>query len=439
MGYGIMPLLRASCNGNALAFQAIDTGSIPVARLLGPIAQRLEQPAHNRSVPGSNPGRPIRGTKLRPVTNGPFAISANQQGVKMLERLDALEARFDNLAEMMADPEIVQDYTKVAKYAKERSDLAETVETYRRYRATVEELAETEEMLDEVKDAELLEMTRAEIKQLSATEVTLRERLRQLLIPKDPRDEKNVIVEIRAGAGGDEAGLFAAELFRMYARFVERQSGWRMQIIGENRTGIGGFKEVVFRVEGKRAFSQLKYESGVHRVQRVPTTESSGRIHTSTVTVAVLPEVAAVEININPNDLEIGTYGASGPGGQHMQKNDTAVRIVYKPTGLVVTCESERSLTQNKLQAMTVLRARLYEIERREQEEAIGSARRAQVGTGERSEKIRTYNYPQNRVTDHRIGKSIYDLPSIMEGEIGEFIEALTADEQRHKLEALGK
>lgn len=357
----------------------------------------------------------------------------------MLERLDALEARFDELTRLMSDPEIVQDYTKVAEYAKERSDLAETVETYRHYRAVVEELADTEKLLDEVEDAELLEMVHAEIKQLSATEVTLRERLKQLLIPKDPRDEKNVIVEIRAGAGGDEAGLFAAELFRMYARYVEHQSGWRMQLIGENRTGIGGFKEVVFRVEGKRAFSQLKYESGVHRVQRVPTTESSGRIHTSTVTVAVLPEVKAVEININPHDLEIGTYGASGPGGQHMQKNDTAVRIVYKPTGMVVTCESERSLTQNKLQAMTVLRARLYESKRREQEEAIGSARRAQVGTGERSEKIRTYNYPQNRVTDHRIGKSIYDLPSIMEGEIGEFIEELVADAQRHKLEALGE
>ncbi len=434
-----MPWLRASCNGNALAFQAIDTGSIPVARLSGPIAQRLEQPAHNRSVPGSNPGRPIRETKLRPVSYGPFAISANQQGVEMLERLDALEARFDNLAELLADPEIVQDYTKVVKYAKERSDLAETVETYRRYRAVGEELAETEKLLDEVEDAELLEMARAEIKQLSATKVTLRERLKQLLVPKDPRDEKNVIIEIRAGAGGDEAGLFAAELFRMYARYVERQGGWRLQIISENRTGIGGFKEVIFRVEGKRAFSQLKYESGVHRVQRVPTTESSGRIHTSTVTVAVLPEVEAVEININPNDLEIGTYGASGPGGQHMQKNDTAVRIIYKPTRMVVTCESERSLTQNKLQAMTVLRARLYEIERREQEEAIGSARRAQVGTGERSEKIRTYNYPQNRVTDHRIGKSIYDLPSIMEGEIREFIEALTADEQWRKLAALGE
>ena len=357
----------------------------------------------------------------------------------MLERLDALEARFDELTAMLADTEIAQDYSKVAKYAKERSDLEPTIKTYRRYKNTVAELAETEEMLDEVEDAELLEMTRAEIEKLSATKDALTARLKQLLIPKDPRDEKNVIVEIRAGAGGDEAGLFAAELFRMYARYVEHQNGWRIQIINENRTGIGGYKEVIFQVKGKRAFSHLKYESGVHRVQRVPETESSGRIHTSTVTVAVLPEADDVEIEINPNDLEIGTYGASGPGGQHMQKNDTAVRIVYKPTEMVVTSENERSLTQNKLQAMAVLRARLYEIERRKQEEAIGSARRAQVGTGERSEKIRTYNFPQNRVTDHRIGKSVYDLPSVMEGEIGEFIEELAADEQRQKLEELGE
>ncbi|MEA3310195.1 MAG: peptide chain release factor 1, partial [Chloroflexota bacterium] len=341
----------------------------------------------------------------------------------MLERLDALEARFDELTRLMSDPEIARDYVKVTQYAKERASFEKTVETYRRYKGTVEELVATEEMLAEVEDAEMLELTHAEIKQLTATKQTLTERLKQLLIPKDPRDEKNVIVEIRAGAGGDEAGLFAAELFRMYARYVEHQGGWQLRIINENRTGIGGLKEIIFQVKGKRAFSHLKYESGVHRVQRVPTTESSGRIHTSTVTVAVLPEVDTVEININPNDLDISTYGSSGPGGQHMQKNDTAVRIVYKPTEMVVTCESERSLTQNKLQALAVLRARLYELERRRQEEEIGSARRAQVGTGERSEKIRTYNFPQNRVTDHRIGKSIYDLPSVMEGEIGKFIE----------------
>jgi peptide chain release factor 1 len=258
-----------------------------------------------------------------------------------------------------------------------------------------------------------------------------------MLIPKDERDEKNVIMEIRAGAGGDEAGLFAAELFRLYTRYAERQGGWKTKIISENRTGIGGYKEVSFSVEGQGAFSHLKYESGVHRVQRVPVTESSGRIHTSTVTVAVLPEVDDVEIDIDPKDLEITTYGASGPGGQHMQKNDTAVRITHVPTDTVVTCESERSLTQNKLRAMDVLRARLYEEERRRQVNEIEAARRSQVGSGERSEKIRTYNFPQNRVTDHRIGMSSHNLPVVMEGEIDEFIEALTLDEQAQRLEHL--
>jgi peptide chain release factor 1 len=265
----------------------------------------------------------------------------------------------------------------------------------------------------------------------------LGETLQQLLLPKDPRDKKNVIVEIRAGAGGDEAGLFAADLFRMYTRYAEQQ-GWRTEIISENHTGIGGFKEVIFEVRGQGAFSRLKYESGVHRVQRIPVTESSGRIHTSTATVAVLPEADEVEVKVDPNDLEITTYGASGPGGQHMQKNDTAVRIVHEPSGMVVTCESERSLTQNKLRAMAVLRARLYEIERRKQEEAIDSARRSQVGSGERSEKIRTYNYPQNRVTDHRIGMTTHNLPTVMDGAIDDFIDALTADEQTRRLAEIG-
>jgi peptide chain release factor 1 len=245
-------------------------------------------------------------------------------------------------------------------------------------------------------------------------------------------------VEIRAGAGGDEAGLFAAELFRLYSRYAESQPKWKTELISENRTGVGGYKEVTFSIEGKGAYSRLKYESGVHRVQRVPVTESSGRIHTSTVTVAVLPEVEEVEVNINPNDLELTTYGSSGPGGQHMQKNDTAVRILHKPTGMVVTCESERSLTQNKLRAMRVLRARLYEAEREKQISEIDEARRSQVGSGERSEKIRTYNYQQNRVTDHRIGLTSYNLPAVMEGDIDEFIEALTLDEQTRRLSEVG-
>ncbi len=355
----------------------------------------------------------------------------------MRERLDAIEARFKELTRLMADPEVASDYSQVAEYAKERSDLEETVTTYRRYKDVVEELEETRMLLDETADEELLALAEEEIERLEREEGQLEETLKRLLVPKDPRDKKNVIVEIRAGAGGDEAGLFAADLFRMYTRYAERQGGWRMRIISENRTGIGGFKEVIFEVEGDSAFSRLKYESGVHRVQRVPETESSGRIHTSTTTVAVLPEPDEVEVDVDPNDLEITTYGASGPGGQHMQKNDTAIRIVYKPTDMVVTCESERSLTQNKERALSVLRARLYEIEQRKQQEAIDSARRSQVGSGGRSEKIRTYNYPQNRVTDHRIGMSSYNLPAVMDGELEEFITALSEDEQRRRLEAL--
>lgn len=356
---------------------------------------------------------------------------------KMLTRLSAVEDRFIELTRLMAEPEVAQDYEQIAAYAKERADLENTVKSYRRYRQILDELEMTYEMLAEEENAELKEMAEEEITRLEGLKEQLEEYLQKLLISKDPRDEKNVIVEIRAGAGGEEAGLFAAELFRLYSRYAERQGGWKVKMISENRTGIGGYKEVTFMVKGKGAYSHLKYESGVHRVQRIPVTESSGRIHTSTVTVAVLPEVDDVEVDINHKDLEITTYGASGPGGQHMQKNDTAVRIVYTPTDMVVTCESERSLTQNKLRAMAVLRARLYEIERRKQEEAIGAARRSQVGSGERSEKIRTYNFPQNRVTDHRIGMSSYNLPAVMDGEIADFIEALRIDDQTQRLERM--
>ena len=358
---------------------------------------------------------------------------------QMLNRLNALEDRFEELARMMADPEIARDYEKVAEYAKERSGLEETVQAYRRYKHVQEELIAAREMLAEDDDPDIQEMAQEEITQLEPELVELEEKLRRLLVPKDPRDEKNVIMEIRAGAGGDEAGLFAAELFRLYTRYAERQGGWKTELISENRTGIGGFKEVIFTIQGRGAYSRLKYESGVHRVQRIPVTESSGRIHTSTVTVAVLPEVDDVEIKINPKDLEISTYGSSGPGGQHMQKNDTAVRMLHKPTGMIVTCESERSLTQNKLRALTVLRARLYETEQQKQRSAIEQTRRSQVGSGERSEKIRTYNFPQNRVTDHRIGMNSYNLPAVMEGEIDNFVEALTLDEQTRRLAAVGQ
>jgi len=351
----------------------------------------------------------------------------------MLARLDAVEARFDELTRLWADPDIAQDYEKVAEYAKERADLEERVSLYHRYRQIEGEHAAAEEMLTDA-DEDIREMAEEELARLETEQETLEQQLRHLLVPKDPRDQRNVIVEIRAGAGGDEAGLFAADLLRLYMRYAERQGGWKTELISENRTGVGGYKEVVFTVQGKGAYSRLKYESGVHRVQRVPITESSGRIHTSTVTVAVLPEVDDVEIHIDPKDLEIDTYGASGPGGQHMQKNETAVRIIHKPTGLVVSCESERSLTQNKLRAMGVLRARLYEAEQAKQDAEIDEARRSQVGTGERSEKVRTYNYPQNRITDHRVGMNSYNLPVVMDGDLDDFIDALTLDEHTRRL-----
>ncbi len=354
----------------------------------------------------------------------------------MFERLVALEKRYDELNRLMGDPDVAQDYEKVTEYAKERAELEDLVTLHSRYRQALEELEGAQEMAHDESDHELRALAHEEATRLEALVASLETDLHKMLIPKDPRDDKNVIMEIRAGAGGDEAGLFAAELFCMYVRFAERQGGWKTEIISENSTGIGGYKEVIFEVRGQGAYSRLKYESGVHRVQRVPSTESSGRIHTSTVTVAVLPEVDDVEVEINPKDLEITTYCSSGPGGQHMQKNETAVRIVHKPTGLVSTCENQRSLQQNKLQAMAVLRARLYELELQKREDELEAARRSQVGTGERSEKIRTYNFPQNRVTDHRIGMNSYNLPVVMDGDLGDFVEALTTDEQTRKLTA---
>ncbi|HEY67243.1 MAG TPA: peptide chain release factor 1 [Thermoflexia bacterium] len=356
----------------------------------------------------------------------------------MLKKLAKVEERYEELTRLMADPSVAQDYERVTQYAKERAELEDIVVAYRAYKETAEELEETKTLLTDDADPELRELAEAEVTRLQARMDELEARLRQLLLPKDPRDAKDVIVEIRAGAGGDEAGLFAADLYRMYTRYAERQ-GWKTELLSAHSTGIGGFKEVVFEVKGRGAFSRLKFESGVHRVQRVPITESSGRIHTSTATVAVLPEVDEVEIHVDPKDLEIEVYGSSGPGGQHMQKNATAVRIIHKPTGMVVACESERSQTQNKLRALSILRARLYERERRKQEAEVAEARRAQVGTGERSEKIRTYNFPQNRVTDHRIGLTLYRLPDVLDGDLDPFIEELAAREQAERLQVMGE
>ena len=352
----------------------------------------------------------------------------------MLEKLDQIEGRYDELMRLMSDPAVAQDYERVAQYAKEQAGIKDVVTTYRDYKATAEELEETKTLLADDADPELRELAEEEIAHLQARLDELEARLQQLLIPKDPRDAKNVIVEIRAGAGGDEAGLFAADLCRMYTRYAERQ-GWKTEMLSAHSTGIGGFKEVILDVKGRGAFSRFKFESGVHRVQRVPITESSGRIHTSTATVAVLPEVDDVEIHVDLKDLEIEAYGASGPGGQHMQKNATAIRITHKPTGMIVACESERSQTQNKLRAMAILRARLYEQERQKQEAKVAEARRTQVGSGQRSEKIRTYNFPQNRITDHRIGLTIYRLSDILDGNLDAFVDALTAQEQTQMLQ----
>lgn len=362
--------------------------------------------------------------------------SAQEQGWFMLEKLIGIEQRYNELEALMADPDVAMDHAKVAGYAQERAELENIVSTYRSYLAIEKELLGVRLILDEEADADLHEMAKDEIRRLEARSSQLEDDLKRLLMPKDPRDERNVIVEIRAGAGGNEAGLFAADLYRMYSRYAE-QHRWKTDLLNANTTGIGGYKEVVFQVSGKGAFSRLKYESGVHRVQRVPVTESQGRIHTSTATVAVLPEADEVEVNIDAADIEITAYGASGPGGQHMQKNATAIRIVHQPTGMVVTCESERSQTQNRLRAMNILRARLYEMEQQKHANEIGATRRAQVGTGERSEKIRTYNFPQNRVTDHRIGLTLYRLPAILEGELDEFIDTLATQEQALRLQAV--
>ncbi len=356
----------------------------------------------------------------------------------MLERLDKVEERYEELMRLMSDPDVAQNYERVAQYAKERSGIEDIVIVYRAYKDAAQELEETKTLLTDDADPELRELAEVEVADLQTRLDELEPQLRQLLLPRDPRDTKNVIIEIRAGAGGDEAGLFAAALYRMYTRYAERQ-GWNTELLSGHSTGVGGFKEVIFDVKGQGAFSRFKFESGVHRVQRVPITESSGRIHTSTATVAVLPEVDEVEVHVDSKDLEIEAYGASGPGGQHMQKNATAIRIIHKPTGMVVACESERSQTQNKLRALAILRARLYEQEQRKQEAEVAEARRSQVGTGERSEKIRTYNFPQNRVTDHRVGLTLHRLSGILDGDLDSFIDELTAREQVERLQAMGE
>jgi len=349
----------------------------------------------------------------------------------MLDNLAGIEERYDELTRQLM--EVGNDYQKAAELNKERSDIESIVEKAREYREALKRLEEARALVENEQDADMRELAEAEVAELEPKIPEIESALKTMLVPKDPRDEKNVFVEIRAGTGGDEAALFAADLFRMYNRFAERQR-WKSEVMSASEIGIGGYKEVIFEIKGKGAFSKLKWESGVHRVQRVPTTESQGRIHTSTATVVVLAEVEDVEIEIPESDIEIDVYKSAGAGGQNVQKNSTAVRITHKPTGIVVACQDERSQLQNKLRGMSILRARLYEIEQQRRQAELEDDRRSQVGTGERSEKIRTYNYPQSRVTDHRIGVSSYNLPVVMDGDIEMFIDELSQRDEAGKL-----
>jgi peptide chain release factor 1 len=353
----------------------------------------------------------------------------------MLDKLKGIEDRYEQLGNELL--EVGNNYQRAAEINKERVDLEEIVQKAREYRQAMKSIEEARAILLSEKDADMIALAEADIQDITPKVEILEKEIKGMLVPKDPRDDKNVIVEIRAGTGGDEAAIFAGDLFRMYSRYADEKR-WKSEILSENAIGVGGYKEVIFEIRGKGAYSKLKYESGVHRVQRVPATESQGRIHTSTATVAVLAEVDDVEIEIPESDIEIEVYRSSGAGGQNVQKNSTAVRLTHRPTGMVVTCQDERSQLQNKLRALSILRARLYEIEVEKRRASIESDRRSQVGTGERSEKIRTYNYPQNRVTDHRVGLSNYNLPAVMDGDIDGFIEELSTRDEAERLATSG-
>lgn len=353
----------------------------------------------------------------------------------MFDQLDIVEERYEQLNEMLSDPEIVNDSDKLRKYSKEQADLQKTVDVYRDYKSKKEEIAEIDEMLKETEDKEEIEMLKEESASLKSAIPELEEQLKFLLIPKDPNDEKDVIVEIRAAAGGDEAAIFAGDLLRMYSKYAESQN-FKTEIVEAAESDHGGYKEISFSVSGSGAYSKLKFENGAHRVQRVPETESGGRIHTSTATVAVLPEVEDVEIEIRNEDLKIDTYRSSGAGGQHVNTTDSAVRITHLPTGVIAT-SSEKSQIQNREKALKVLKARLYDMKLQEEQQKYAAQRKSAVGTGDRSERVRTYNYPQSRVTDHRIGLTLQKLDQIMEGKLDEIIDALTLSEQTEKLKEL--
>lgn len=352
----------------------------------------------------------------------------------MLDKLAGIEERYEEINQLLM--EVGDDYHRAAELGMERAELEPLVNKAYQYRQALDRLEEAQALINS-EDEELVQLANAEISEVEPQIERLEKELKGMLLPKDKRDDRNVIVEIRAGTGGDEAALFAADLFRMYNRYAERRH-WEIEVLSANEIGIGGFKEVIFMVKGKGAYSRLKYESGVHRVQRVPVTESQGRIHTSTATVAVLAEVDEVEIDIPDNDIRLDVYKSAGAGGQNVQKNATAVRITHMPTGIVVQCQDERSQLQNRLRAMAILRARLYEIEEEKRRQELDETRRSQVGTGERSEKIRTYNYPQSRVTDHRVNISSYNLPVVMDGDIDQFIDELATRDEADRLAAVG-
>lgn len=351
----------------------------------------------------------------------------------MLGKLDSLEEKYNELTDLISQPAVIADQSQYQKYAKAHADLEDVVVRYRQYKTVVEQLQDAREMIGEESDEEFKQMLTEEIDALKTQQTRLEEELKILLLPKDPDDEKSVIMEIRAGTGGEEAALFANDLFRMYSRYAEEQ-GWKIDIMDSHYTDIGGIKELIFVVDGTGAYSKLKYESGVHRVQRVPSTESSGRIHTSAATVAVLPEAEEVEVDIDPNEVRVDVYCSSGPGGQSVNTTQSAVRLTHLPTGLVVTCQDEKSQHKNKAKAMRVLRARLKEILEEEKNAELAGARRSQVGSGDRSERIRTYNFPQGRVTDHRINLTLHKLGAVLEGQLGEVIEALVSHDHAERL-----
>ena len=356
----------------------------------------------------------------------------------LTEQLSRVEERFEELDRLMADPEVLSDYARVLELAQERHSLEELVGAFREYQDLQHQLADNRALLAENEDPELVELAEMEIAEFTEREAQLEDEMRRMLLPKDPNDDKNVIVEIRAGAGGDEAGLFAAELLRMYMRWAEDHK-FKTEIMSANETGLGGIKEAILEVRGSGAYSRLKYESGVHRVQRVPTTESQGRVHTSAATVAVLPEADDVEIEVSAHEMKVDVFRSSGPGGQSVNTTDSAVRLTHLPTGIVISCQDEKSQLQNKLKAIRILKTKLYDFEMQRQMEDLGAARRSQVGSGDRSEKIRTYNFPQSRVTDHRIKKTVFRLDAVLSGDLDEFITELAAYDQTRQLQAMGK